>query len=266
MNYLELFSDYSTLTILALAILAFTAGFIDAVVGGGGLIQIPALLINIPNSPLATIFGTNKIAALMGTSVAAYQYSRKVKFDLRLLIVVSFFSFITSFLGAKAVSIVNSEILEPIILVILVLILVYTFIKKDLGTSSTKILTFRKQLIFGSLVGGIVGFYDGFFGPGGGSFYLLGFVVLLGFEFVTASAYAKFINCVTNIGALVVFLRQGNYLLEIGILMAVFNIAGSVIGSKMALNKGNKFIRVIFLVVVSLMILRYGYDIFINYI
>ncbi|NOU59681.1 TSUP family transporter [Marinifilum caeruleilacunae] len=261
---LDLFADYSLTTIFALAVLAFTAGFIDAVVGGGGLIQIPALLINLPNTPVATIFGTNKVAAITGTSVAAYQFSKKVNFNFKLLIIVSFFSFVSSFLGAMIVSIINSEILKPIILFVLVIILVYTYLKKDLGTGSKKELSFKKQVIYGSLIGGIVGFYDGFFGPGGGSFYLLGFVVLLGFDFVRASAYAKIINCVTNVGALLVFLKQGNYLMQIGIVMAFCNIAGSLMGSKMALNQGNKFIRVIFLIVVILMILRYAYDIFIT--
>jgi len=264
MIFLQIFSDYSTLTILALIILSFAAGFIDAVVGGGGLIQIPALLINLPNQPLATIFGTNKIASLSGTSVAAYQYSKRIKFDYKLLLVISFFSFAASYCGAKTVSLIRVDTLKPIVLVILVLIAVYTFLKKDLGSVQTKKLTDRKQLVIGSLIGIIIGFYDGFFGPGTGSFFVLGFVVLLGFEFVMASAYSKIINCMTNISALIVFIRQGNYLLGIAILMAVCNVLGSVTGSRLALKKGNGFIRIIFLVIVSIMILRYGYDIFIK--
>jgi uncharacterized protein len=264
MSFLQIFTDYSTLTIIALIVLSFTAGFIDAVVGGGGLIQIPALLINLPNQPLATLFGTNKIASLSGTSVAAYQYSKRIKFDYKLLVIISFFAFVASYFGAKTVSLIKVEALKPIILVILILIAVYTFIKKDLGSVRTKKLTSRKQLVFGSFIGTIVGFYDGFFGPGTGSFFVLGFVVVLGFEFVTASAYSKIINCMTNISALIVFIRQGNYLLGIAILMAGCNILGSVAGSRIALKKGNGFIRIIFLVIVILMILRYGYDVFIK--
>ncbi len=264
MNLTEIFADYSTLTLLALIALSFTAGFIDSVVGGGGLIQIPALLINLPSQPLPTLLGTNKIAALSGTSVAAFQYSKRIKFDYRILLVISFFAFAASYCGAKAVSFINTDTLKPLILVILILIAVYTFIKKDLGSIQTKQLPIRKQLIFGSVIGIIVGFYDGFFGPGTGSFFVLGFVVILGFEFVTASAYSKVINCMTNLSALIVFLRQGNYLLEIALVMAVCNILGNVVGSRIALKRGNGFVRIIFLVIVSIMILRYGYDIFVK--
>ena len=262
MNMLDLFTHFSSITIIALITLAFTAGFIDAVVGGGGLIQIPALLINLPNHPLPTLFGTNKISALSGTSFAAFQYSRKIKFNFRLLIAISIFAFVSSYFGAKAVSIINVNILRPVVLIILILILIYTIVKKDLGSVQTKTLSLKKQLITGSVIGAVVGFYDGFFGPGTGSFFVLGFVVLLGFEFVVASAYSKIINCLTNISALTVFVKQGNYLLELGIIMAFFNILGNIIGSNIALRKGNGFVRIIFIVIVSLMVLRYTYDIF----
>ena len=264
MNFLHIFTDYSSLTIVALIVLSFAAGFIDAVVGGGGLIQIPALLINLPNQPLATVFGTNKIASLSGTSVAAYQYSRRVRFDFRLLLVIAAFSFVASYVGAKTVSLIHVDTLKPIVLIILILMAVYTFIKKDLGSVPSRTLSVRRQLVFGSLIGLVVGFYDGFFGPGTGSFFVLGFVVILGFEFLTASAYSKIINCITNVSALIVFVRQGNFLPSIALLMAVFNVMGSVTGSRMALKKGNGFIRVMFLVIVSLMILRYAYDIFVK--
>lgn len=262
MHFSNIFIDHTSIVIISLIILSFVAGFIDAIVGGGGLIQLPALLINMPNQPLLTLFGTNKIAALAGTSVAAYQYSKRIKFDYKLLFIISFFSFVASFLGAKAVSLIKVETLKPIILVILILIAIYTFIKKDLGSVQTKKLSINKQILFGSLIGIVVGFYDGFFGPGTGSFFVLGFVVILGFEFVNASAYSKIINCMTNISALIVFIKNGDYILEIAILMSVFNIVGSIIGSKIALKKGNGFVRIIFLVIVTIMILRYGYDVF----
>ncbi len=262
MDWSMLIADYGVYTLISLIVLSFIAGFIDAVVGGGGLIQIPALLINLPTQSLPTLFGTNKIAALSGTTVAAYQYAKRIKFNYKLLFVISLFSFIASFLGAKAVSFIDVNTLKPIILVILIAIAIYTFIKKDLGAIEAKQLPLQKQLIYGSLIGLIVGFYDGFFGPGTGSFFVLGFVVVLGFEFVTASGYAKIVNCITNISALIVFINQGNYLIEIAILMAVCNVLGSVVGSKLALKKGNGFVRIVFLVIVSIMILRYGYDIF----
>ena len=239
MNVLDAFNDYSLITLIALILLSFTAGFVDAVVGGGGLIQLPALLINLPNTPLPTLFGTNKIAALSGTSVAAYQYSKKVNFNFRLLFVVAFFAFAASYLCAKAVSLIDVNKLKPLILIILILIAVYTFLKKDLGSVQTKKLNLKKQLLFGSIIGSVVGFYDGFFGPGTGSFFVLGFVLLLGFEFLVASAYSKIINCITNISALVVFISQGNFLFEIGIIMAICNVSGSFIVSKIAFKMGN---------------------------
>ena len=262
MNLLDQLNDYTVLTLAVLFILSFIAGFIDSVVGGGGLIQLPALLINFPNSPLPTLFGTNKIAALSGTAVAAWQYSKRVKFDYKLLLIVSFFALAASYAGAKAVSIINVKTLKPVILVILILIAIYTYYKKDLGVVQTKQLSLSRKIIFGSLIGIVVGFYDGFFGPGTGSFFVLGFVVLLGYEFVTASAYAKFLNCMTNISALFVFIRQGNYLLLIALLMAIGNIAGSILGSRAAMKRGNRFIRIFFLVIVTIMIARYSYDIF----
>ncbi len=264
MNYVSFLEAYSLIVILSLIILAFIAGFIDAVVGGGGLIQIPALLINLPNTPLATLLGTNKIAGLAGTSISAFQYSKKIKFDFRLLIPMAIVAALAALLGARLVSYIPVNTLKPFILILLVAITIYTFLKKDLGSQQTKNLSFLKNLIYGCLIGAIVGFYDGFFGPGTGSFFVLGFVVVLGFPFLKASAYSKVINCMTNIGALIVFLKQGNYLLEIAIMMAVCNIAGSIVGTSLAMKKGNEFIRKIFLVIVSLLIIKYGYDIFTN--
>jgi hypothetical protein len=263
MDFLNIFTDYGTVVIISLIMLSFVAGFIDAVVGGGGLIQIPALLISLPKTPLPTIFGTNKIAALAGTSISAIQYSKRIKFNYKLLITISICAGLASFLGAKVVSFINVNTLKPIILVVLILIAIYTFLKKDLGSVQTKNLSFDKQIIYGSLIGIMVGFYDGFFGPGTGSFFVLGFVVILGFEFVQASAYSKVINCMTNISALLVFIKQGNYILELAIIMSVCNITGNVIGTRLALKKGNTFVRTIFLLIVTLMIFRYGYDLFI---
>jgi len=265
MNILHVFSDYNFIVILSLIILAFTAGFIDAVVGGGGLIQIPALLINLPDIPLPTIFGTNKIVALSGTSISAYQYSKRIKLDYRILLFISISAAIASYSGAKIVSRINVSFLKPAILIILILILIYSLIKKDLGKVKTKSLSINRQIIYGSIIGILVGFYDGFFGPGTGSFLVLAFVVILGFEFLEASAYSKVINCVTNISALVVFIRQGNYLIELAILMAIFNILGSILGTKLAIKKGNHFIRIIFMLIVSILIVRYAWDIYGNH-
>lgn len=264
MDLLNLLADYGVLTIISLIVISFIAGFIDSVVGGGGLIQLPVLLISLPNTVLPTIFGTNKIAALAGTSISAVQYSKQIKFNYKLLFVIALCAGIASFLGAKVVSYINVNILKPVILVVLIAIAIYTFLKKDLGSVQTKSLSFNKQLMYGLLIGLVVGFYDGFFGPGTGSFLVLGFVVILGFEFVQASAYAKVINCLTNIAALIVFIKNGNYLLELAIVMSICNISGNLVGTKLALKKGNSFVRTFFLIIVTIMIIRYGYDVFIK--
>jgi uncharacterized membrane protein YfcA len=264
MDFVNLFADYSPLILISLVVLAFTAGFIDAIVGGGGFIQLPALLVNFPNTALPTLMGTNKIAGFSGTFVSAIQYGKRIKFDYRLLIFISVSTFVFSYLGASVVSYLNSAQLKPVILLILIVMAIYTFIKKDLGQLQSKSLSQKRKLIYGLLLGAFVGFYDGFFGPGAGSFLVLGFVMIFGFEFLMASAYSKFINCVSNFGALYVFISQGNYLLEIALLMAVCNITGSLIGTKMAFKKGNGFIRILFLVIVSFLILRFAYDIFLK--
>jgi uncharacterized membrane protein YfcA len=264
MDFVNLFADYSPLILISLVVLAFTAGFIDAIVGGGGFIQLPALLVNFPNTALPTLMGTNKIAGFSGTFVSAIQYGKRIKFDYQLLIFISVATFVFSYLGASVVSYLNSEQLKPVILLILIVMAIYTFIKKDLGQLPSKSLSQKLKLIYGLLFGAFVGFYDGFFGPGAGSFLVLGFVMIFGFEFIMASAYSKFINCVSNFGALYVFISQGNYLLEIALLMAACNITGSLIGTKMAFKKGNGFIRILFLVIVSFLILRYAYDIFLK--
>lgn len=259
-NY-DLLSNYNLFVLIGLAITAFISGFIDAVVGGGGLIQIPYLLISFPKMPLPMMFGTNKIAALAGTSIAALKYAKKITFNFRLLFIISLSCFIASYFGAKIVSRIDTSLLKPIILVALIVIAIYTFLKKNLGSVETKTLSLTKQMIYGAGIGLVVGFYDGFFGPGTGSFFVLGFVILLGFDFLKASAYSKIVNCVTNISALTVFINQGNYILPLAILLAVFNVTGSFIGSSLALKNGNGFVRVFFLIIVSIMILKYGYDI-----
>lgn len=259
---MEIFAQYGFYTIAFLAVFAFVAGFLDAIVGGGGLIQLPSLLIQFPKTGLPTLLGTNKIAALSGTSIAAIQYTKRISYNWKVLLAIIIGSALFSFLGAKTVSYLHSDDLKPLILAILIVIAIYTFLKKDLGNNPTKNLTTSQQMIYGAFIGSVVGFYDGFFGPGTGSFFVLGFVVILGFDFLHASAYAKVVNCVTNISALFVFLKDGNYLLEIAILMAIFNIIGNFIGTKMAFKKGNGFIRIIFLVIVVLMIIRYSKEVF----
>ncbi|HEX8561668.1 MAG TPA: TSUP family transporter [Flavobacterium sp.] len=257
----ELLADYSLWTIIGLAFLCLIAGFLDAVVGGGGLITVPTLLINFPSSSLPTLFGTNKIAALSGTSVSAYHYSKKITFNYKLLLTVALAAAGASFLGARVVSLLNANLLKPLILIILIVIAIYTYVKKELGAVHTKALPVQRQMLLGAIIGLVAGFYDGFFGPGTGSFLIMGFVAVLGFDFLSASAYSKVINCVTNFSALTVFVRNGDYIIEIAVLMAICLVIGNFAGTKIALRRGSGFVRSIFLFIVLIMIVRYGYDV-----
>ncbi|MFM7015184.1 MAG: sulfite exporter TauE/SafE family protein, partial [Bacteroidota bacterium] len=164
MEFTNLLSEYSLTTIMMLVFFSFTAGFIDSIVGGGGFIQLPALLINFPQLSLPTLMGTNKIAGFSGTFVSAIQYGKRIKFDFRLLLFISIITFLFSYLGASVVSYLNSDQLKPVILLILIVMAIYTFIKKDLGQLQSKALTEKRKMFYGVLLGAFVGFYDGFFG------------------------------------------------------------------------------------------------------
>lgn len=260
MAFDALIPEIGLIGLLFLLILSLIAGFIDAVVGGGGLISLPALLIQLPTQPLPLIFGTNKIAALAGTSVAALQYAKKIRFKLMLLAVTSLAAIIAAFFGAKALHYLNPAWYKPLILVILIGMAWYTWKKKDFGQQQRQIPVNTSYFLKAILLGGLVGFYDGIFGPGAGSFLVMGFVVWLGFDFLHASAYAKWVNVATNISALGVFIVQGQYWIELGILMALANVTGNIVGSRMAIKRGNSFIRYVFLVVVSLLIIRLAYS------
>lgn len=234
----------------------------DAIVGGGGLIQLPATIISFPEASLPTLFGTNKIASISGTSLAAYHYAKKITFQYKLLLIIGFFALSASWFGATVVSSINTVVLKPLVLVLLIGMAAYTFLKKDLGSLSQQKVNLKKKISNGIIIGIIIGFYDGFFGPGTGSFLVFGLVLFLGFDFLHASAYAKAINILTNIGALTVFIYNENYILIVAIGMAICNMIGNYIGAKMAFKKGNEFIRKIFLVILCIMIIRYAWEVF----
>ncbi len=248
--------------LILLCLAAFAAGFIDAVVGGGGLIQTPAGLILLPNYAVATVIGTLKIPAFCGTSIAAWQYSRKVKMDWKLLGVMTAISFTAAFFGSWLLSQMHNNFMKPLLLCILVLVAVYTYSKKNFGTHTLKNHSLQQQVIFSVLISLSIGFYDGFIGPGAGSFLVLAFIILLGFDFLKASANAKIVNMATNLGSIIFFAISGKILFAIALPMAVANAAGGAAGARMAIVKGNKFIRIFFLVIVVGTIIRFAYDVF----
>ena len=248
----------------ALCALAFFAGFVDSVIGGGGLIQVPALLVMLPGAPVATIFGTNKIVSLAGTSVALAQIARKVEVPWRTVLPAALVAALFAFMGARAVTLIDPKLLKPFILLLLIGVAIYTLLRKDFGDLHAPRWTHSTQRWVAMGVGAALGFYEGFFGPGTGSFLIFAFIGLLGFNFLTASASAKVINITTNMAATAWFAWSGNILYKLAVPMAVCNVAGAWVGAHIALTKGSAFLRVFFLLVMSALICRYAYDIFLK--
>ncbi len=246
----------------ALCGLALLAGFIDSVVGGGGLIQLPALLLLLPaGTPLADVFGTNKVVGICGTLAAAWNYTHHVQFDWRPILPAAGTGLVFSALGALTLAHLHPAALRPVILVLLVAVAIYTFVRKDFGSLHAPRLTSRAQTWIGLGVGSIIGFYDGFFGPGTGSFLIFIFIGVFGFNFLTASAAAKIINSATNASAVLYFACTNHVLYGFALPMAACNVLGSVAGTRMAILRGSQFVRVLFLIVVAAIICKLGYDI-----
>jgi uncharacterized protein len=241
------------------------AGFVDAVVGGGGLIQLPALFVILPQIAVPTLLGINKLASISGTAVAMWQYSKQVKIDWQIILIAAFAAFLGSLLGASITNLLDPKVLRPVILVILILVALYTFFQKDLGTSDRPKLSGRTQKIAAIFLGLSLGFYDGFLGPGTGSFLNFGFVSIFGFSFLVATASTKVVNFATNLSALIYFISTDRLIYQIAIPMAICNILGAVLGTKIAIARGVPFIRGFFLVVMTGLILKMGYDILLPY-
>ncbi len=250
--------------IVLLCIASFFAGFVDAVVGGGGLIQTPISLILLPNITVASIIGTLKIPGITGTSFAAFQYTKKVKINWKLLFPIAIVSCGMSFLGSFLMTMVKNDFMKPILIFVLILVAIYTFLKKDFGQAVSKEIPENKLLFYGILIAIFIGFYDGFIGPGTGSFLVLGLISVLGFDFLNASANAKLINIATNIGSIAYFVLRGKIIWAIAIPMAFCNAFGGWLGAKTALKKGNGFIRIFFLIVVVGTLFRLSYDVFLK--
>ncbi len=242
-------------------ILAFTAGFVDSVVGGGGLIQLPALLILFSGSPIPTLMGINKFAGFSGTALATIRYVKQTNVPWKSILPAIFTALIFSLMGARVVTHIHQEDIKIIVLCLLIVVAIYTFIKKEFGLHHAPKLTAFKTAVYSAITGAVLGFYDGFFGPGTGSFLIVIFISLFGFNFLIASAAAKLVNCATNISALSYFIITGQINYPLAIAIAVFNMTGSYLGAKMAIQKGSTFVRTFFLMIVTAMILKFGYDI-----
>jgi uncharacterized membrane protein YfcA len=248
------------LTILVLCCFSFLAGFIDAIVGGGGLLQLPALLVALPGTAVPTVLGTNKMASIAGTSMAAWRYGRHVSIDWHIIAPAAVVAFGFSYLGSLCISYLNPALLRPVTLALLIFVAIYIALMKTTGlVHAPRHARIRARWI-AAVVGAVIGFYDGFFGPGTGSFLIFIFVGIFGFDFLCASASAKVINVGTNLASVIYFASADHIRYRIAIPMAVCNVLGSLVGSRLAILKGSRFVRVFFLGVVALLIAKLGWD------
>ena len=247
------------MTDILLYLAAFLAGFVDSVVGGGGLIQQPSLFIAYPDFPPAVIFGTNKFAMVWATAVASWMYLRKVSIDRKKLAVWFVFSGVFSFIGAGCVRLVNPELFKPVIFFVMLGIALFTFFKKDIKHDST---SSSPDLKKGILISSAIGFYDGFIGPGTGTLLVFLFSAYAGAELLVASCIAKVVNLSSNLFALANFISMGTVIYSLALPLLVFNSLGAVVGSRLAISKGSAFIKTLLKVVIIMVLLRFGWDIF----
>lgn len=250
---------------LVICLGALFAGFIDAVVGGGGLIQVPMLLILFPGFSHVQVIATNRFASVSGTAVAAYQYIKLVGIDVTMAVVTGIAAATASFSGTFVMEMISPEVFKPLLLFVIIILAVYTFMKKDLGTVHELKYSGKKFLVVCAAIGAVMGFYNGFIGPGTGSLLVFAFVSIAGMNFLKASSAAKVINAVADTFSLIGFLMHGAVVFKLALPMMACNMLGGYIGSRMAVLRGNLFIRYVFLVVITLLILRLGRDVIINW-
>ena len=235
---------------------AATAGFFDAIAGGGGLIQLPSLLLGLNDKPVISVLGTNKFAAIFGTANAANRYRKKINIDKKMLAYMAIPAFFGSMGGAQLASRVPTDNLRVGVFIALVIIFIYTLLNPKLGHEESVKLNYKVA----ALSGLSIGFYDGIFGPGTGTFLMAVLVGALGYGFLTASAIAKFTNVATNLAAIIIFAKHGAILWGIGIALAISNVLGSTLGSRMAIKGGSPLVRKVFLLMTGLLIAKVGYD------
>ncbi len=250
-----------TTDLIILCLASFSAGFVDSIVGGGGLIQLPAFLMVLPQYPVVSLLATNKLVSVTGTAVSTYRFSRHVPYYFRIIIPAIISAFLFSLLGAYTVTRLSNEFLKPLFMILLLFVFLFTIRNKYFGIvdhDEKAFIPVWKPILIGCLMG----FYDGFFGPGTGSFLIIFFVGLIGMTFVQGSAYAKVINLTTNVAAILLFTFKTEFLLQYAIPMMVFNITGAMVGVRLAILKGNEFVRGLLRAIVLLTILKLGFDLY----
>lgn len=254
-------SDPSTLTLVLMGLAAICAGWVDAVVGGGGLIQIPALLLGFPHVAPVQILATNKVSSICGTSASAATYYRHVKPDLKTVVPLSLLAFAGALIGATLVSHISSAAFNPIILVVLIAVGSYTLFTPRLGAKTALRFSGHRHVLAATGIGFLIGIYDGALGPGTGSFLVFALVGLLGYAFVQASAKAKIANVATNLAALLIFIPEGAVMWKVGLLMGLGNLAGGYIGARTAVAQGAGFVRVVLVLVLGAFTIKIGLEV-----
>jgi len=251
-------SDPSLSVLCLLGLAALAAGFVDAVVGGGGLIQLPALLLGLPNVAPVHVLATNKLASVCGTATSATTYYRRVRPDPKTFVPLMLLAFGGSAAGAVVASHLSSRVFNPIVFAALILVGAWVVLRPSLGDVTALRWTDHRHLLAAMGVGIVVGFYDGALGPGTGSFFVIALVGLLGYSFIEASAKAKLANVATNLAALVVFVPEGAVMWRTGLVLGACNLAGGYLGARTAMARGTRFVRVFFVVVVGGFAVRIG--------
>ena len=257
-----MFEDISALTLTLILCAGFSAGFIDAIAGGGGLIQLPAMLISFPQKEVIEVVGTSKAGAIWGTSAAALNYRRNIKTDPKLLIAMVLPAFIGSGLGSLLATQISTTPLKSGIVVMLVAVFIYTLIHPDLGKIEIFKHSHLRRMQIAISAGFIIGFYDGLIGPGTGTLLMIVLVAGFGFAFVGASAIAKVVNVATNLASILVIGFNASIMWKVGIALGIVNLAGGFLGSHVAINKGSEFVRKFYLVVTFVLIVRVLFDLF----
>jgi uncharacterized membrane protein YfcA len=253
-------SDPGLEVVALLGLAGFVAGWIDAVVGGGGLIQLPALLLGLPGATPAQVLATNKFGSVWGTATASLTYWKRVRPDLRTALPMAAVAYVGAIGGALIGLHIPKSLFNPVILVLLVAVGAYTLLRPSLGEATSLRWSGHRHTVAAMLTGFVIGVYDGALGPGTGSFMVFALVGLMGYAFLEASAKAKIANFATNLGALTVFVPGGHVVWKVGVVMAATNLVGGWVGARTAVKLGSRFVRGVFVVIVAAFVVRIGGD------
>ena len=246
--------------LLFLIPIGFLAGLVDAAVGGGGLIQLPGMFAALPRELPTALLGSNKLSSILGTASATWRYARRIEIPWRIVLPAAAAAFIGAYLGARAAHYLPANAMRPLVIVLLIVMLAYSWLKPTFGQADAGRPLTQRDMFNGLAIGASIGFYHGFFGPGTGSFLIFLFVRFFHFDFLRASACSKVVNLATNLAALVFFIPAGLVLFGIALPMGIANIAGAQVGTRLAMRGGNRWVRQLFLLLVGMLLLKMSYD------